>query len=78
MADPHILDGTVWSSLHGRQSSLALIHGRAVRFDRAYGVFAATVDESDESLADLAALIAAHGDDLNSVHRVENPQHSRE
>lgn len=62
MAQPHILDRTVWSSLHGRQSSLALTHGRAIRFDPAYGAFAATPDESDESLADLAALMAAHGD----------------
>ena len=62
MPAPHILDRTVWSSLNGRQSNLSLSHGRAVRFDPAYGVFAATPDENDESLADLAALIATHGD----------------
>jgi predicted GNAT family acetyltransferase len=62
MADPHVLDRAVWSSLGGRQSDLALTRGRAIRFAPDYGLFAATPDDSDESLADLAALIAAHGD----------------
>ena len=39
-----------------------MAHGSAVRFSPDYGLFAAAPDEAPDSLADLAALIAAHGD----------------
>lgn len=41
---------------------MALRRGRAVRFDPAFALFAATQDLSPESLSDLVALVAAHGD----------------
>jgi predicted GNAT family acetyltransferase len=62
MAPAHSLDRTVWSSLNGRHARFALSVGGACRYDPAYGAFAAVRDRSDASLADLGALIAAHGD----------------
>ncbi|WP_312165458.1 GNAT family N-acetyltransferase [Phenylobacterium sp.] len=58
----HPLDRPVWSALAGRQSALRLQHGAAVRFSPEYGLFAAAPDASAASLADLAALVRAHGD----------------
>ena len=58
----HPLDRPVWSALTGRQSHLARRQGAAVRFDPDFGLFAAAPDASPQSLADLAALVAAHGD----------------
>ncbi|HWA62067.1 MAG TPA: GNAT family N-acetyltransferase [Caulobacteraceae bacterium] len=58
----HPLDLPVWSALTGRQAHLAIVEGGARRYDPAYGVFAALEDRSAASLADLGALIAAHGD----------------
>jgi predicted GNAT family acetyltransferase len=58
----HALDRPVWSALAGRQSDVALSQGSALRFAPDYGLFAAVPDEAPDSLADLAALIAAHGD----------------
>ena len=60
MLDP--LDRPVWSALTGRQSAIGVAHGAAVRFGPEYGLFAAVPDETSRSLADLAALVAAHGD----------------
>lgn len=58
----HPLDRPVWSALTGRQSALSLQLGAALRFSPEYGLFAATPDASATSLADLAALVRAHGD----------------
>lgn len=58
----HPLDRPVWSALTGRQSAISLQHGSAVRFSPEYGLFAATPDASAASLADLSALVHAHGD----------------
>ena len=58
----HPLDRPVWSALTDRQSHLALQHGAAVRFSPDFGLFAALPDAAPERLADLAALVAAHGD----------------
>src|SRR6185437_2836691 len=56
----HPLDRAVWRSLTTRQAPLGLTQGGARRFRPEYGLFAALDDESDESLAGLAALVAAH------------------
>ena len=50
------------SALSGRQSALALAQGSALRFAPEYGLFAAMPEDGADSLADLSALIAAHGD----------------
>jgi predicted GNAT family acetyltransferase len=55
------LDRPVWSALTTRQAGLAQGDTRALRFDPAYGVFAAAADGSPESLAALAALVPAEG-----------------
>ena len=62
MSSVHPLDRPVWSVLTGRQSELSLALGSALRFAPDYGLFAATPDTSDQSMADLSALVAAHGD----------------
>jgi predicted GNAT family acetyltransferase len=62
MMSAHPLDHAAWSALTGRQSHLALVEGGARRFDPAYGVFAAVQDHTAGVLAELAALVAAHGD----------------
>jgi predicted GNAT family acetyltransferase len=71
----HPLDRVAWAALTGRQAHLALVEDGARRFDPAYGVFAAVADRSDESLAGLGALVAAHGDVacLEADPRVEAP-----
>ncbi len=53
---PHPLDRPVRSALTSRQASLALGDSRALRFDPAYGLFAAAADASPESTAALGAL----------------------
>ena len=59
---PHLpLDRPVWSALAGRQSACALGTARALRLHPDMGPFAATLDDTPESLADLAALIKQHG-----------------
>lgn len=58
----HPLDQTVWSALTGAQAGLAIVYGKARRFDPAYGVFAALDDGTDQALADLGELVARHGD----------------
>ncbi|ATQ44003.1 GNAT family N-acetyltransferase [Caulobacter mirabilis] len=62
MAVDHPLDRPVWSALTGRQSDVALVQGRAVRFAPAYGLFAAIPDMTAESLSDLSDLVRAHGE----------------
>lgn len=52
----HPLDRPVWSALTTRQRNLALGDARALRFDPAYGVFAAAADADPASLSALAAL----------------------
>lgn len=62
MTADHPLDRAVWLALTGAQAGLAIVHGKARRFDPAYGVFAAVADRSDASLADLGELVGRHGD----------------
>ena len=58
----HPLDRPVWSALTSeRQSSLAVGASGALRFAPGYGVFAASVDQSPESLAAMAALERPEG-----------------
>ncbi len=58
----HPLDRPVWSALTGRQSDLAIGHGAALRFAPEYGLFAALPAMSAAACADLASLVAEHGD----------------
>ena len=58
---PHILDRPVFATLNGRQGHLAIPHGGAMRMDPDYGLFAATIDHSPESLAALGELVRARG-----------------
>ncbi|MBI1407896.1 MAG: GNAT family N-acetyltransferase [Caulobacter sp.] len=62
MPAAHPLDRPVWSALTDRQAGRGLSLGAAIRLDPDYGLFAAVPDFSRRSLADLAALIAAHGE----------------
>ena len=58
----HPLDRPIWSALtSARQAYLAVGDGRALRFAPGYGVFAASVDQSPESLAAMAALERPEG-----------------
>jgi len=57
----HILDRPVFATLNGRQGHLAVRHGGAVRMHPDYGLFAATVDQSPESLAALGELVREQG-----------------
>ena len=61
MNSSHPLDRPVWSALTTRQAPLAEGDGRALRFQAAYGLFAASADGSAESLAALPGLIARGG-----------------
>jgi predicted GNAT family acetyltransferase len=58
----HPLDRPIWASLTTRQAPLARGDGRALRFDPDYAMFAAAADDTDEAMAALASLVAAHGD----------------
>ena len=51
----------VWSALSGPQAGFGLARGRARRFLPDVGLFAAMDEETPEAVADLAALVAAHG-----------------
>ncbi|WP_157217192.1 GNAT family N-acetyltransferase [Flavisphingomonas formosensis] len=62
MTPAHPLDLPVLSALQGRHSPFALVQGAARRYHPDYGVFAAVMDRSDESLASLGALVAEQGD----------------
>lgn len=55
------LDRPIWHALTQRQSRYAIGTDRARRFVGEVGVFAATRDDTPESLADLANLVRAHG-----------------
>lgn len=57
----HILDRPVFAALSGRQRHLAIRRGGAVRMDADYGLFAATVDQSAESLVALGELVRDKG-----------------
>ncbi|GAA4477648.1 GNAT family N-acetyltransferase [Gluconacetobacter asukensis] len=57
-SDGHPLDRPVWQALTGRQHNFAVTRGHAVRFDPAYGPFAAAIDASGAALHDLAMLAA--------------------
>lgn len=57
----HPLDRAVWSCLTTRQRHLALGDDRALRLHPAYGIFAATADDSPGSLAALARLNPPEG-----------------
>ncbi len=60
----HPLDRPVWNMLHGRQASLAVVNGGAVRIDPGYGPFAAARDTGAEAQADLAALLTGPHDQI--------------
>jgi predicted GNAT family acetyltransferase len=60
-SDPNPLDRPIWHALTGRQSAFAQGTGHARRYVADVGVFAATRDDTPEALADLAALVRAHG-----------------
>ena len=62
MTSAHPLDRPIFASLSTRQAPLAKGDAKAMRFDPDYAMFAATADDSDEAMATLAALVAAHGD----------------
>jgi predicted GNAT family acetyltransferase len=57
----HILDRPVWHALATRQAHIAQGSARARRFAPDIGPFAATADDSIESLAELATLLPAEG-----------------
>lgn len=57
----HILDRPAYAALTGRQSHLAVRQGGALRMHPDFGLFAATVDESPESLTALGELVRAQG-----------------
>jgi predicted GNAT family acetyltransferase len=52
----HILDRPIWSALSTRHAHLAEGRGGALRYSPSVSLFAATADETPESLASLAAL----------------------
>ena len=54
----HILDRPIWSALSTRHAHLAEGCGGALRYPPSVSLFAATADETPESLASLAALTA--------------------
>lgn len=57
----HVLDRPVFATLNGRQSHLAVRREGAVRMNPDYGLFAATVDQSPESLVALGELVRELG-----------------
>ena len=69
----HPLDRPVWSAFTGRQSDLALRDGGALRVHPDFGLFAATMDDTAESLAALGRLVSAHGGEVGLVERVDPP-----
>jgi predicted GNAT family acetyltransferase len=58
---PHPLDRPIWHALSTRLSHLAVGSARALRFAPDIGPLAAARDDSPESLEELAALVAEHG-----------------
>lgn len=62
MSPAHPLDRPVWSALNGAWADLTLTSGGARRLAHAFGLFAAAPDQGAASLADLGALVRAHGE----------------
>ncbi len=58
MSPEHPLDRPIWSALTGRQASLAVLNGQAVRIRPDMGIFAAARDAT--RIDDLEALVVAH------------------
>lgn len=58
----HPLDRPIWSMLTGRQAALAEGDERALRLDRAYGVFGVARDDGAQAQSALAALIPEGGE----------------
>ncbi|ALL12631.1 GNAT family N-acetyltransferase [Caulobacter henricii] len=58
----HPLDRPVLSAFTGRQAELAILRGCALRLHPDFGLFATTVDDTPQALADLGTLVADHGD----------------
>jgi predicted GNAT family acetyltransferase len=58
MIPDHPLDRPIWSALTGRQNSLAIRRGEAVRIRPEVGIFAAVRDAA--AIDDLGGLVAAH------------------
>jgi len=57
----HVLDRPAISTLTGRQKHLAVHRGGAIRMHPDFGLFAGTLDDSPESLAELGALVREMG-----------------
>ena len=69
----HPLDRPVWSAFTGRQSDLALVDGGALRVHPDFGLFAATADNSPESLAALSRLVRAHPGETGLFEQFDPP-----
>jgi len=72
MTARHPLDRPIWSALATRQASLAEGSGRALRFAPDYEPFAAALDDSIESLRELAGVVSPGGT-LLLLQRGESP-----
>ena len=57
----HVLDRPVWTALNTVHAGLSIGSGRARRFDATISPFAAAVDEREESLVELGALVGDGG-----------------
>ena len=57
----HALDNPIWHALVTRQSHLAEGEGRALRFRQDHALFAATPDDSPQSLAAMGIMVARTG-----------------
>ncbi len=68
-----ILDRPVWSSLTSCQAGFALGCGRARRFMPEAGPFAASRDDSPDSIADLERLISAQGGEATLMQAGDTP-----
>ncbi len=58
----HLLDRPIWNALTTRWAPLVVGKPPALRIAREYGLFAATADDSRESLSALADLVAPRGE----------------
>ncbi len=67
----HPLDRPVWSAFTGRQAHLALRDGAALRVRPDFGLFAATADETPESLEALGRLVRARGGEVGLFERFD-------
>jgi predicted GNAT family acetyltransferase len=74
----HPLDRPVWNALNSRWAPVALGKPPALRLAPEYGPFAATADDSRESLAALTELIAPRGETwLVETHEPPSPPRSQ-